>query len=521
MKFATEKLPVNFIILVLLSTLLITIFVVLDFNTYPIHNAKDVVYVAGQCALILVGSLSFVSVIALNRYVFALIYPSLILLCSVLGFYAWTMNTTLTVMILDATLHNDWETSSDLISVPLILTIILSLALSIVLVFYRFKRIEKIKYSYIIFCISLIFFIFFINTKSIERLIANHIPFNIYFVTKSYCNERSIISEDRPSLSANSFCNTDSLNVVFVIGESLRADHLPMNGYQRNTTPLLSTRNDIISLPNIYTPHTYTNKSLPDILTRADSVSPQLAYKERSFIDIFNACGFETSWLANQESAYSYVYFMHECDTLLFSSINKSSYVFDKWLDESLIPHFKNRMGTKASKKLVILHTIGSHWWYNSHFTDQTAKFQPIIKSKIITSNTPEEMINSYDNTIVYTDYFLFNLIKEMEDTNTIMIYLSDHGESLGENDIWLHASDSPPIHYPASFVWMSAKYKEKYPDKYSGLIMNHRKNYSSDFLFHSILDAATITSPYLKKDLSIFEKKEIMALDASYQKQP
>lgn len=505
MKLDKSKFSLDYLLLVFLSTFLITIFIAADFSSYPISDIKDIAYVVAQCLLIAFATFVLIGILGLNKYIFAIVFPPLVLLCSILGYYAFTMNTVLTVMVLDATLHNDWETSSDLISPSLIVFVAFSLILAVGLVYYRFKRVKAVKYWYIFLILFLLVIAALFSQFSIMRIISNKIPYNIYYVSDNYLSERKIASEHRESLASGSSCSTDSLTVVFVLGESLRADHLGLNGYERNTTPRLGALENLISLADVYTKHTYTNASVPFIMTRADTLTGQIAYSERSFVDIFKACDFQTSWLANQESAHTYVYFMHECDTLLFATINKSSYTYDKWLDEALLPDYAERLSTGASKKLLVVHTIGSHWWYNSHFTDEFAQFQPIAGSKIISSSTVEEKINSYDNTVLYTDNFLANMIEPLKSKNALFIYLSDHGESLGENNVWLHAADSPPAHHPAAFVWASDKYIAAYPDKYEALKRNRQKKHVTDFLFHSILDGSSISSPYLKKELSVF----------------
>lgn len=502
-----KKVSYRFLIFTFICALFLGLFVLAGFKSYPVSTPPDILYIASQWVMIFIAVWGFVGLLALNKYIFAVAYPIPALFCSILGYFAFTTNTVFTVMILDATIHNDWQTSADFVHFPLIATIIFALIISIAFVYIRFKKIRSISISSRIICsVFFIAAIVMLNTlPATKRLIANHIPYNIYYVTANYIEENKSINQFRESLSENSECEADSLTVIFVIGESLRADHLGLNGYTRNTTPKLSALENITSLPNVYSKYTYTNISLPHIMTRSDTINEDIAYQERSFIDIFKACGFETSWLANQESAYTYVYFMNEADTLIFTNPNKSSYTFDKWLDEDLIPHYLNCLKQEKEKKLVILHTIGSHWWYNSHYTDEFAKFRPVIKSKIISSNTGEEMINSYDNTILYTDNFLANLIEPLKDQNAILIYLSDHGESLGENGKWLHAVDNPPVHYPASFVWLSDTYIDKYPEKQKALTYNKGNRITTGYLFHSILDGALIKTPYLDKKSSIF----------------
>ena len=88
--------------------------------------------------------------------------------------------------------------------------------------------------------------------------------------------------------------------MVAVLGEAARADHLQLNGYERETTPLLRTNPNVVSLPQIYSQYTNTNGSIPHIITRADSIHSEYAYTETSFVTLFKQCGFHTVWLTNK-----------------------------------------------------------------------------------------------------------------------------------------------------------------------------------------------------------------------------
>ena len=100
------------------------------------------------------------------------------------------------------------------------------------------------------------------------------------------------------------------------------------------------------------------------MLTGADSIYPERAYNEQSFVTLFKQDGFHTSWLANQESVTTYVYFMNECDTLASANSGKSLYFFEKWLDTDLLPMYRNELKRNPHNKLILMHTIGSYWWY-------------------------------------------------------------------------------------------------------------------------------------------------------------
>ncbi len=496
---------VRFYLFVLIATLFFGLcFTSTDFITTPIASIKDIIILAVHWLTIVIALFSLLLLLAVNKYIFTITFPLLTFVSSLLAYFRYTINATLTPMILDAALQNDYRTSAELVTSGLILFIIGSLIISIAFVYYRIKHVTVQKIYYPI-GISVVLLLVFTQVDRFKRPISERIPFNIYYMVSKYWEEKQIISEIRDDLSEGLICTDEDLIVVFVLGESLRPDHLGFNGYGRNTTPLLD-KEDIISFPNIYTEQTYTNRSVPHLLTRADSSNFNLAYKEKSFISLFNACDYYTAWLANQEAADTYVYFMNEGDTLIHVNIEKSPYIFDKWVDTDLIPLFDNILEKSNNKKFMLLHTIGSHWWYNSHFTDEFEQYKPIAKSRMISSNSQEEMINSYDNTVLFTDYFIFNLIERIRNKRAILIYQSDHGEALGEDGIWLHASETPFTHKAAGFVWMSSSYKETFPEHYENAHNNRFKPFRTDYLFHSILDAANIKSPYLNDELSIFK---------------
>jgi glucan phosphoethanolaminetransferase (alkaline phosphatase superfamily) len=114
-------------------------------------------------------------------------------------------------------------------------------------------------------------------------------------------------------------------------------------------------------------------------------------------------------------------------------------------------------------------------------------------------------MINSYDDTILYSDYVWNQIINRVRNKNAIVIYLSDHSENLGEDGIFGHGKEHWALHYPACWIWYSDKFKTHYPDKTAALSKNRMKKYNSDFLFHSIIDAADINCKYINHSKDIF----------------
>lgn len=484
------------------------LFILIYFTSSPILGIKPFLFIAFQFGLSCFASFLLLYILGLNKYVFAIVFPVFVLLGAVLSYYCYAFRITLTPMIIDATFNNDIYTSMDVISIQLIVYIIFCLLLSFLFVRYRFRNIGKINkwYFHLLAPIFCLLFLFNSNYR-VSNSIFQRFPFHIYANVAKYIELKEKTYEVRINPALESVCDrNDSLFVVFVIGEALRSDHLSLNGYHRSTTPLLEQRDNVVSLPNIYSEYTHTNRSLPHILTRADSVYPERAFQETSFVPLFQACDFKTYWLANQEDETGFVAFMRECDVLRRVHPEKTVFTYDTWLDEDLLPLVDEIINEDDSpRKLFILHTIGSHWFYNIHFSGDFEIYKPTATSRIIKYSTQEEIINSYDNTVLYTDFFINSLISRFETKAAIVIYLSDHGEELGENGAWLHATGGEMTKRPASFVWYSQLYEERFPEKVEALHKNGNRYYRTDFLFHSILSAGDIPSVIISRDLDVF----------------
>ena len=331
-------------------------------------------------------------------------------------------------------------------------------------------------------------------------------PYNLVYNLLEYYSLQHTIKTTRIVPEYTSIQPQDSVTIILIIGESARADHLQLNGYIRETTPLLCSRTNIVSFPHIYSRQTHTSASLPYILTRADSIHEDYQYTETSFVPIFKNEEFLTSWISNQDMGDSFAHFLSECDTSIFANAGKSPFVFSQWLDEELLPHLHELEKKNSAHKLHILHTIGSHWYFNNHVPTDKYYFQPTTSNRLVTNNTIEQIINSYDNTIRYMDFFVNSVISSLENKNAIILYQSDHGEALGEDGKYLHANDAGPVHNPACFIWYSDKYAAANPEKIKVLYANKDKRYRTDYVFYSILYAAGIEVEGDCPEMNIFK---------------
>ena len=480
-------------------------FLLAEFYDNPFSSFHDFIILALQWLAIEIAIFGLIYIISINKYVFCVLFPIITVLSTIIAYYRCTLHLTLMPEVIELLLENDLRTSMDVVSWQLVLWIMLALLVSVLISMKRF-RMENIPCQWLHLTVSLIIVMVSLNVGTTNNAIVKRIPYSIFFTIAEYLDNRISVEIVRQDFKGSAVCNTDSMTVVFIIGESLRASSMQVNGYERATTPLLCKEKNAVSMSNIYSDYNLTHLSIPHFMTRSDEKHPDRAYNERSFISLMKRAGYSTAWFANQESIKSFVYFIKECDRVKYVSSGKVSYIYEKWLDTDLLPYYDEELQRPAARKLIILHTVGSHWYYNTHFTDEYEKFKPITDSKIISSNSFEQIRNSYDNSILFSDYFWNQVINRLRNRNAVLIYLSDHGECMGEDGHFIHGSvDNEPQHLPGCFIWYSDEYSRRYSQKVKALRSNKDKRYKSYFLFHSILDAADIKSGYINNNFNIF----------------
>lgn len=489
----------------IVATLWATVcFIVPYFWNYPIVDFRSVLTVVFYIGVLAVASFFVLDLAGLNRYVAAVFYPFFGVLGAVVSYFRLAFHATITPMVIDATLHTNGGTVAGVTSWQLVLWVVVNGLIACGLVWWRWRMTPPKSWLHAII-ILVLWAPYCFGSERLNKAINNRYPYNVVNSLVQYSQQQYAIQQDRVALETRSGALPDSLDIVVVLGEAMRADRLSLNGYERMTCPRLAKRENVVSLPAIYSPHTYTAISLPYILTPADSLHPEWSASYHSFVYTLNGYGFRSNWISNQDKGRTYVSFINEADTVIFPNASTDSYVFDPWYDEELLPSVDELIETAFARNLYVLHTVGSHWFYNNHVPPEYQQYKPLTTNRVITSNTPEEIINSYDNTALYLDVFLDSLIQRFESRCAVMIYLSDHGEALGEGGNWLHAGDVEPLHRPACVVWYSDKYAALFPEKVEALRANKDRRYGTDFLFYSVLSAAAIEAAEADASQDIF----------------
>ena len=484
--------------------LLIAVFITIaSYVHFPFGSSKGNFVYLVHFLLLHFSLFGFIYIFSLFNKIFKILFPILFIVVSSFSYWVYTQDLTIGVGMIQAILETNIDIAIDVFSYQFIIFLLVS-SFSI---FYFFKFNKKLRISSLtspLFFISIIGVLtFFVVENYKYDAFKNRLPYSIYFNSMKYFKESSIKLRE---VTAKVSTKEENLHVVLVIGESVRSDHLFLNGYNRNTNPLLAQQKNLISFKEVFTPYTFTAQSVPQILTDKSIDNKQKKQEFTSLYSVLNKASFKTEWIGNQslERSYKDVIYSNTSKTIIDEFHSFLS--FKKEKDLALLNYFSLHNNT-LENRISTLHMIGSHWYYNNRVTSNFEYFKPITNSKYFGSLEKETLINSYDNTIVYLDFFLNELIQKLKKSTkkTILIYISDHGETLGEDGKWLHAQEHNASKNPAMLVWFSNNFKKSYPLEIQKLISKKQDSITTDFLFHSILDISKIENYKYLKNQSIF----------------
>ncbi|MDY3857898.1 MAG: sulfatase-like hydrolase/transferase [Muribaculaceae bacterium] len=288
---------------------------------------------------------------------------------------------------------------------------------------------------------------------------------------------------------------------IIVVGETGRAADWQLSGYRRPTNPLLSHREGLTYFDQTFSESNTTHKSVPMILSYAESGSLDSIPRIRSVITAFREAGYATAFLSAQTPNRSYTqFFGEEADTTIYiGSASRGTAAHDG----SLLPNIENIIARGATKQLIVVHTYGSHYKYNERYPRKFARFTPDQNLSAKADNR-RDLVNAYDNTILYTDYILSRIIDMADgaDCRSAVLYSTDHGEDIFDDSRgrFLHASPTPTayqLHIPM-LVWLSPRLRAESPDK-AAQLDRHAHSFATPqkSIFMTLVDVAQITTPY------------------------
>jgi lipid A ethanolaminephosphotransferase len=299
--------------------------------------------------------------------------------------------------------------------------------------------------------------------------------------------------------------------VVLALGETARAREFSFNGYERDTNPQLASR-DVINFSRVQSCGTSTAESLPCIFSPLgrEKYSRDKVARQENLLDILQRVGVTVLWRDNNSGSKGladrivYEDLSREADTDLCEG--------DNCFDEILLQNLDRRLAETTGDMLIVLHMKGSHGPSYYKRTPTAFKvFSPECALDNILECPQQTIVNAYDNTIVYTDHVLAKIIDLLRSQNfpTAMLYVSDHGESLGEGGVYLHGlpyalAPAEQKHIPMMF-WASENFITQKSLDIDALRAHSKRPYSHDVIFHSIFGLFDIDSEIYRQNLDIF----------------
>ena len=301
--------------------------------------------------------------------------------------------------------------------------------------------------------------------------------------------------------------------IVLVVGETARANNFSANGYAKQTNSH-TQQYQPVSFKNIYSCGTATAVSVPCMFSsfNRENFDRRRADHQQNLLDIAALAGVDVLWIDNNGCK-------DVCNRITTIKIdpeqNNPLCDGEYCQDEILLTPLSNKLARLSSNKtLIVLHMMGSHGpTYFKRYPERHQKFTPECSRSDIQNCTSAELTNTYDNTISYTDFVLSQVIEQLttlpKEINTSMIYVSDHGESLGESGAYLHGfpyafAPKEQRHIPM-LVWMSPQRQNQRQACLKQLADN--ETYSHDNLYHSMLGLLAIDSSTYQQDLDIFSQ--------------
>lgn len=299
---------------------------------------------------------------------------------------------------------------------------------------------------------------------------------------------------------------------VIVVGETTRAQNWGLNGYARQTTPNLAERlkrgENLMNFSQVSSCGTATAISVPCMfssLNRANYNEAQANHQD-NLLDTLQHAGVKVQWIENDAGCKDVCNRVPTVNTL---DLQVSEYCTKgECLDNIMLPELEKALANVTKDTVIVLHTIGSHGpTYFERYTDKERQFTPTCNTQEINRCSRDELVNTYDNGVLYIDQFLDKVIARLEehpDWKTSMLYISDHGESLGENNMYLHAAPyaiAPKEQTQVPMVmWFSQKWAENKPFDLNCVRRNSSNAYSHDNIFHSVLNLLDMKMDSLKE---------------------
>jgi lipid A ethanolaminephosphotransferase len=463
--------------------------------------------------------------------------PVVIVLCMISAGVAYFINE-YGVMIDSGMFRNFAETNATevqgLLSLKLVLYIVcLGLLPSLLLWqtpinFRHWPRELVSKVLVSVACAAVMGAVALLNYQGLSSLFRNHhelrllvVPSNYMGASMGYLREQ-VVSAQQPFVAIGEdarrgegwAAHSRKSLTVLVVGESARAENFGILGYGRDTTPNLSKEKGLLVFTDVHSCGTETAVSVPCMFSNMGrkDYNASKARTQEGLLDVLQRAGLNVLWRDNQSGCKG------TCDRVTVQDVSNLK---DPLLcankecrDEILLQGLENFIDNLDKDTVLVLHQMGSHGpEYFKRYPKAFEKFTPVCESNALNNCTRESIVNGYDNTLLYTDHVLSSLIdilrSRQDKVDTAMLYLSDHGESLGEYNLFLHGTPymlapDQQKHVPM-FAWFSDGYQQSFAVDSQCMEKQRATPLSQDNLFHSMLGLLQVNTREYRPALDMF----------------
>lgn len=303
------------------------------------------------------------------------------------------------------------------------------------------------------------------------------------------------------------------LLLFLVVGEAARAKNFQLGGYARQTNPELSHMSSLYYFDNVVSCGTSTAVSVPCIFAPHghEGFDATGARHQGNLLDALKSAGVAVEWRENNSSSKSVASRVRTLNFLGGATAVQCGK--DGCYDEDMISGLAEKLKSIERSGIIVFHDMGSHgpaYW--RRYPPRFEQFRPVCRTSELWTCSHEALVNTYDNTILHTDHVLAEQIRLLDSlsafADTLLIYVSDHGESLGEHGLYLHGA--PYAFAPEEqtrvplLIWMSEGYRQHYIVEEKCLRAERHRSLTHDVIYHTVLGALGLRNADYRPDLDL-----------------
>ena len=471
--------------------------------------------------------------LVVNRWTAKPLLTVLFLVTALAAHYMSAYGVYLDADMLRNVLHTDSKESSELLSplllIPIVLTLVPVTALWRVRLLKRsWRRALGIRSAFLAMMVMAATAGILFSFQDISSLVRNHREVRYLVTPANYIVALSNVALASPPGPKQALLpiGTDAREtprisgskprlLVLVVGETARAQNWGLNGYARQTTPELAQVDGLINFSQMSSCGTSTEVSLPCMFSPYGrrNYNEEKIRSHQSLLQVLDHAGMATLWRDNQSGCKGV------CDGLPFQHLAdaKDPELCNgkRCLDEILLKDLSAQLSPSKGDQVVVLHQLGNHGpSYFERYPPRFKRFTPACENPELGECERQGIVNAYDNALLYTDHFLaqaIGLLKVQADYDTALIYVSDHGESLGEKGLFLHGvpysiAPAEQTRVPMA-MWFSPGFVQDAGLDIACLRHEATEPASHDNLFPSILGLMQVTTREYQPAFDLFAK--------------